>query len=160
LPWREHARQWRLKDINLSVHQGEVLGIAGLMGAGRTELLECLFGASAELPEGRIELEGQLVEFTHPGQALEHGIGLVTEDRKRYGLFNDMCVREHVTLSSVSDTASLGFVLPASERRAADESIAALRIKTAGREAPITSLSGGNQQKCIIARALRTKPKL
>lgn len=160
LPWRGHARQWRLKDVDLSVRQGEVLGIAGLMGAGRTELLECLFGASAEPAQGRIELDGQVVQFEHPEQALQAGVGLVTEDRKRYGIFTEMTVREHITLSSLSEVASSGFVKPQAERQAADDSIAALRVKTAGREAAITSLSGGNQQKCIIARALRTRPKL
>ncbi len=160
LPWRGHVRQWRLKDVSLRVRRGEVLGIAGLMGAGRTELLECLFGASPEPPLGRIELEGQLVHFAHPEQALQAGIGLVTEDRKRYGIFTEMTVREHITLSSLSEVAANGFVNPAAERRAADDSISSLRVKTAGREAAITSLSGGNQQKCIIARALRTRPKL
>jgi ribose transport system ATP-binding protein len=160
LPWPGHVRQWRLKDVSLSVRRGEVLGIAGLMGAGRTELLECLFGASTEPPQGRIELEGRLVQFDHPNQALHAGVGLVTEDRKRFGIFTEMTVREHITLSSLSEVAAAGFVKGFSERQAADESIASLRVKTAGREAAITSLSGGNQQKCIIARALRTRPKL
>ena len=160
LPWRGHVRQWRLKDINLSVRKGEVLGIAGLMGAGRTELLECLFGASSESPEGRIELAGQPVRFTHPKQALDAGIGLVTEDRKRFGIFHDMSVREHITLSSLPEVVRNGFVSYSAECHAADDSISALKVKTAGREASITSLSGGNQQKCIIARALRTRPKL
>ena len=160
LPWRGHVRQWRLKDVNLTVRRGEVLGIAGLMGAGRTELLECLFGASSEPPLGRIELEGRLVQFANPNQALRAGIGLVTEDRKRYGIFTEMTVRDHITLSSLSEVASAGFVSAGAENRAADESIESLRVKTAGREAAITSLSGGNQQKCIIARALRTRPKL
>ena len=160
LPWRDHARQWRLKDISFDVRRGEVIGFAGLMGAGRTELLECLYGASAEPPLGRIELEGTAVEFAHPEQALRAGIALVTEDRKRYGLFAPMNVREHITLSSLHEVASSGFLNASAERDAADESIAALRVKTDGQSAAISSLSGGNQQKCIIARALRTKPKL
>ena len=160
LPWPGHVRQWRLNDVNLTVRRGEVLGIAGLMGAGRTELLECLFGASSQAPSGRIELDGKVVQFAHPNQALRAGIGLVTEDRKRYGIFTEMTVREHITLSSLDEVASAGFVMAGAERRAADESITTLRVKTAGREAAITSLSGGNQQKCIIARALRTQPKL
>lgn len=160
LPWPGHVRQWRLNDINLSVRRGEVLGIAGLMGAGRTELLECLYGASSHSPSGRIELDGREVQFRHPDQALRAGIGLVTEDRKQYGIFTEMTVREHITLSSLNEIASGGFISSVGERHAADESIASLRVKTAGREAAITSLSGGNQQKCIIARALRTQPKL
>lgn len=160
LPWPGHVRQWRLKDVCFSVRKGEVLGIGGLMGAGRTELLECLSGASSEPPLGQIELEGRAVQFSHPQEALQSGIALVTEDRKRYGIFTEMSVREHITLSSLAEVASAGFVSANGERRASDESISALRVKTAGREAAITSLSGGNQQKCIIARALRTKPKL
>ena len=160
LPWRDHARQWRLKDISFDVRRGEVIGFAGLMGAGRTELLECLYGASTEPPLGRIELAGTAVEFAHPEQALRAGIALVTEDRKRYGLFAPMNVREHITLSSLHQVATSGFLNATAERDAADESIAALRVKTDGQSAAISSLSGGNQQKCIIARALRTKPKL
>lgn len=160
LPWRGHARQWRLKDINLSVRKGEVVGIAGLMGAGRTELLECLYGASPEVPLGLIELNGCPVQFSHPEQALKAGIALVTEDRKRYGLFTTMNIREHITLSSLADVSTSGFIDAVAESGAATESIQALRVKTAGQGAAITSLSGGNQQKCIIARALRTKPKL
>jgi ABC-type sugar transport system ATPase subunit len=160
LPWRGHVRQWRLKDIQFSVRQGEVVGIAGLMGAGRTELLECLYGASPEPPSGRIELNGHPVQFTHPEQALRAGIALVSEDRKRFGLFPTMNVREHITLSSLADTATAGIINATSEAAAAAEAIQALRVKTAGPSAAITSLSGGNQQKCVIARALRTNPKL
>jgi ribose transport system ATP-binding protein len=160
LPWRGHVREWRLRNINLSVRKGEVVGIAGLMGAGRTELLECFYGASPEAPLGKIELEGTGVAFSHPEEALRAGVALVTEDRKRFGLFTTMDVREHITLSSLNDYASAGFISNGSEAAAATESIRALRVKTAGQSAAITSLSGGNQQKCIIARALRTKPKL
>ncbi len=160
LPWRGHVRQWRLKDIQFSVRKGEVVGIAGLMGAGRTELLECLYGASPEPPLGRIELNGVPVLFSHPEQALRAGIALVSEDRKRYGLFTTMNVREHITLSSLRETATAGFISAAAESAAADEAIRALRVKAAGPSAAITSLSGGNQQKCVIARALRTNPKL
>src|SRR3954462_3795486 len=94
LPWPGHARGWRLKDVSFELRRGEVLGIAGLMGAGRTELLECLFGASAEPPQGRIELLGRSVAFRHPREARAAGIGLVTEDRKRLGLFAAMNVGE------------------------------------------------------------------
>lgn len=160
LPWRDHARQWRLKDIHFSVRKGEVVGVAGLMGAGRTELLECLYGASPEPPQGRIELNGQPIHFSHPAQALRAGIALVTEDRKRYGVFTTMNVREHITLSSLADNSTAGFISAASESDSAAEAMQALRVKAAGQSAPINSLSGGNQQKCIIARALRTNPKL
>ena len=83
LPWSGHARQWRLRDISFQLHQGEVVGIAGLMGAGRTELLECLFGCSPEVPEGEILLRGKQVLFQHPSEAKAAGMALVTEDRNR-----------------------------------------------------------------------------
>lgn len=160
LPWRGHVRQWRLKEINFSVRKGEVVGIAGLMGAGRTELLECLYGASPEPPVGRIELDGATVQFDHPEQALNAGIAMVTEDRKRFGLFTTMNVREHITLSSLKRLSKFGFISNSSEALAADDAMRSMRVKAAGPGAAITSLSGGNQQKCIIARALRTNPKL
>lgn len=160
LPWRGHARQWRLQNISLSVRRGEVLGIGGLMGAGRTELLECLYGSSPEPPQGRLLLEGREMRLRHPADALKAGIAMVTEDRKRYGVIGPMNVRQHITLSSLQAAVRAGFVSAAAEARQADDSIARLRIKTDGREAPISSLSGGNQQKCLIARALRTQPRL
>jgi ABC-type sugar transport system ATPase subunit len=160
LPWPGHARRWRLDRIDLCVREGEVLGIAGLMGAGRTELLESLYGSSPEPPQGRMLLRGREVCFEHPSQALRAGVALVTEDRKRYGLVPSMNVREHITLSNLRAAVSAAFIRARTERALADDSIAQLRIKTAGREAAISSLSGGNQQKCLIARALRTHPKL
>ncbi|MDX1970251.1 MAG: sugar ABC transporter ATP-binding protein, partial [Planctomycetaceae bacterium] len=99
LPWPGHARQWRLDNIDLQVRRGEVLGVAGLMGAGRTELLECLYGSSSETPTGRLLLHGREVAFAHPAEALDAGIALVTEDRKRYGIVPPMNVRQHITLS-------------------------------------------------------------
>jgi len=160
LPWPGHVRQWRLEGIDLTVRSGEVVGIAGLMGAGRTELLECLYGSSPETPQGVITLRGRQVQFAHPSEALAAGIAMVTEDRKRYGLVPPMNVREHITLSNLRAAVSSGFVVAKRERELADESIGQLRIKTATRESAISSLSGGNQQKCLIARALRTHPAL
>ncbi len=160
LPWTGHARAWRLRDINFALRRGEVLGVAGLMGAGRTELLECLFGTSPEKPTGRILLEGCEVSFASPADAKRAGIALVTEDRKRLGLFPQMNVRENITICSLQESATAGVVAGRSERRAAHDSIGLLGIKTPGSEAQITGLSGGNQQKAIIARWLRTRPKV
>ncbi|HUG91503.1 MAG TPA: sugar ABC transporter ATP-binding protein, partial [Planctomycetaceae bacterium] len=101
LPWPGHARQWRLRNIGFSLRRGEVLGIAGLMGAGRTELLECLFGTSAERPAGTIRLGGREVSFRHPSEAMQAGVALVTEDRKRLGLFAHMAVRDNITLCTL-----------------------------------------------------------
>jgi ABC-type sugar transport system ATPase subunit len=160
LPWPGHARGWRLKDVSFELRQGEVLGIAGLMGAGRTELLECLFGAAPELPQGRIELLGQTVQFRHPRQACEAGIALVTEDRKRLGLFAAMNVGENISICTLDQTGSAGFISRGREWQMAARTAERLAVKTAGLTAAITSLSGGNQQKCIIGRWLQTNPRV
>ena len=140
--------------------RGEVLGVAGLMGAGRTELLECLFGTSPEPPTGRILLEGREVRFASPADAKQAGVALVTEDRKRLGLFPQLNVRENVTICTLEEIAAGGLIGRTAERRAARESIDLLSIKTPGARRSITGLSGGNQQKAIIARWLRTQPKV
>ncbi|MBX3442527.1 MAG: sugar ABC transporter ATP-binding protein [Planctomyces sp.] len=160
LPWPGHARRWRLEDVSFELRRGEVLGIAGLMGAGRTELLECLFGSASAPVQGTIRLDGREVRFRHPSQAKAAGVAMVTEDRKRYGLFTQMTVRENITICTLPDSSTAGVVSGRRERSAATDSIARLGVKTSGPEAAITSLSGGNQQKCIIARWLRTQPRV
>jgi ABC-type sugar transport system ATPase subunit len=160
LPWTGHARGWRLRGINFQLRRGEVLGIAGLMGAGRTELLECLFGASPEPPVGQILLDGREVRFTHPAEATEAGIGLVTEDRKRLGLFPEMTVGENITICCLHEASRAGVVGRRFERRLAREAVQKFAVKTSGIDSVITSLSGGNQQKAIIGRWLLTRPKV
>jgi ABC-type sugar transport system ATPase subunit len=160
LPWPGHARAWRLENVSLELRRGEILGIAGLMGAGRTELLECLFGASPERPQGLIELDGRSVAFRHPAEAVRAGLALVTEDRKRLGLFADLTVGENITMCRLSQALRGGLLSRSRERALAERSVARLGVKTAGTAAAITSLSGGNQQKSIIARWLLTDPKV
>jgi ABC-type sugar transport system ATPase subunit len=142
------------------LRRGEILGIAGLMGAGRTELLECLFGASHERPSGRMLLEGREVSFEHPSDARRAGVALVTEDRKRLGLFAHMSVGANITLCTLAQAAPYGLLSRRLEDTRAVETVAQLGVKTAGVHAPITSLSGGNQQKAIIGRWLLTEPKV
>ena len=160
LPWPGHARGWRLKNVSFSLRRGEIVGIAGLMGAGRTELLECLFGASPELPTGKILLDGQSVLFRHPAEAHDAGVALVTEDRKRLGLFAQMNVCQNVSLCTLGEVATGGVVSTHRERAMVTESVSQLGVKTSGIDAGITTLSGGNQQKTIIGRWLLTKPKV
>ncbi len=160
LPWPGHARGWRLKEINFTLRRGEILGFAGLMGAGRTELLECLFGSAQAVPSGEVLLDGRPALFRHPAEACQAGIALVTEDRKRLGLFPQMDVGENVTICTLRDAATAGLVSRGREHQMAARSVAELSVKTAGLESAITSLSGGNQQKCIIGRWLLTRPKV
>jgi ABC-type sugar transport system ATPase subunit len=160
LAWPGHARRWRLEEVSFSVRRGEIVGIAGLMGAGRTELLECLFGASQVPPTGRILLEDKVVKFRHPAEAREAGLALVTEDRKRLGLFADLTVGQNITICELIRALHYGLIHPRREAEIAGEMVDRLGVKTAGLDAAITSLSGGNQQKAIIARWLLAKPKV
>jgi ribose transport system ATP-binding protein len=149
-----------LRAISFGLHPGEILGVAGLLGAGRTELLEAIYGASRSAPDGTILLEGRSVRFGHPREAIAAGVAMVTEDRKTLGLFDQMSVSENITIGHLGELANAGFVGRRSEAEAVRTSIAKLGIKTSGGTAAITSLSGGNQQKCIIARWLLVSPKV
>jgi ABC-type sugar transport system ATPase subunit len=149
-----------LADLTFQVHAGEVLGVAGLLGAGRTELLEALFGASPLPATGTITLDGRPLRFRNPGEAIAAGVALVTEDRKALGLFSAMTVAENITIRRLGALTRGGLIDGRAEARAVAESIAQLAIRTTGGSAAITSLSGGNQQKCIIARWLLIAPKL
>ncbi len=160
LAWPGHSRGWRLQNVNLKLHRGEILGIAGLMGAGRTELLECIFGASDVPPQGEILIDGKSIRFKHPAQAMQAGIAMVTEDRKRLGLFAHMTVRENITVCALDDVSSAGVISHSRETAAAMSQIESMSVRTDGPEAMITTLSGGNQQKCIIGRCMLTNPKV
>ena len=150
-----------LTGLSFQVAAGEVLGVAGLLGAGRTELLESLFGASPAPPRGRILLGGEGVRFRSPNDAIRAGVALVTEDRKSLGLFSEMSVRENISLVRLGAMSRAGgLVRRGVENAAVQEEIARLAIKTNGPSAPVTSLSGGNQQKCILGRWLLTRPRL
>ncbi len=158
LPWPGHARRWRLQDISFQLYRGEILGIAGLMGAGRTELLECLFGAAREPFQGQILLRGRPVRFRHPLEARRAGVAMVTEDRKRLGLFSQMNVRENVSIAHLSRVALCGLVRRRREEQTVQSMVERLGVRTPALATAITALSGGNQQKCLIGRWLLTAP--
>ena len=160
LPSPPHEGRPSLAGITFDLHRGEVLGVAGLMGAGRTELLEALFGAAPGVPTGTITLAGAPARFRAPGEAIAAGLAMVTEDRKNLGLFDRMTVAENITIGHLGALARRGLVDRRAERRAVAGSMDRLAIKAAGGGAPVMSLSGGNQQKCIIARWLLTGPKV
>jgi ribose transport system ATP-binding protein len=148
-----------LKDVSLALHGGEILGIAGLIGAGRTALAETLFGIRHNT-EGRVLLAGENVRIRSPKQAIKQGMGFVPEDRKLQGLFLNMAVRENVTMSSMDLVTNLGFVNFKKAKSIADEYVKKLDIRTPSVTQNVRNLSGGNQQKVIIARWLTLKPRV
>lgn len=148
-----------LNDVSFSLKKGEVLGIYGLLGAGRTEIFECLMGLRPE-HEGTIKLEGREVIPKRIDQQIERGFALVPEDRQREGLVQTMDIGRNISLSILNRIKKWGFICLPREKRAVDSQIKNLQIKVADRKLPILSLSGGNQQKVVIGKGLLTKPKI
>lgn len=146
-------------DVSLHVRAGEVLGLYGLMGAGRTEFLECIMAQHPE-SKGVFFVENKELTTNSVAGRIEKGIALVPEDRKRDGLVQIMSIRENLTLSSVGRLARNFHLAPIAEAKKALEFITRLTIKVASQENPVSSLSGGNQQKVVIGKALMTEPKL
>ncbi len=155
----EHLYGGMLDDVNLTLHKGEILGLAGLVGAGRTELAQIVFGADQKR-RGSIRLEGKEIAPRSPREAIDIGIGLLTEDRNKFGLIMQMNVRENITLSNLREVVKWPFVSRASESKAATGFTESLRIKTPGIEQEVAHLSGGNRQKVVLARWLFTKSRL
>jgi ribose transport system ATP-binding protein len=149
-----------VKDVGFSVKRGEVLGLFGLMGAGRTELLETIFGLHPGTSSGHMFLEGRELGISSPADAIDAGIALVPEDRKKQGLVMDMSVGASVSLARIRLVERFGFLSHRLERALTDEYVRRLQIKTTSVQQPVKNLSGGNQQKVVIARWLATKPKV
>ena len=147
----------RLKELDLTLHEGEIVGLGGLLGAGRTEAARALFGVD-DLVSGTITLGGATVRFSGPGDALRAGLGFLAEDRKAEGIVPEMSVRENLTLALLPKLTSGGRIGFAREREIVERFIRALGIKTANMDQPISELSGGNQQKVLLARWLATEP--
>ncbi len=156
----ERAGDFLLQDVNAVVHRGEVLGIFGLMGAGRTELLETIFGLHVKHSAGNVFIEGKEVWITSPSDAIAAGLALAPEDRKKEGLILEMSVAENVTLASLWRVLLLGLINESAELRRAEEAVQQFRIKTPSVQQRIRNLSGGNQQKVILAKWLATNPKV
>ena len=145
------------RPFDFSIRRGEVNGFTGLLGSGRSESVRAIFGADA-VTGGKVRVKGKDVRINNPHDAMKNGIGYLPEDRKRDGIIADLSVRENINLAL---QVMRGFFHPMSKaqmRKFADEYIEALQIKTASQDTPIRSLSGGNQQKVILARWLLTHP--
>jgi len=145
------------RPFDFKIHRGEVNGFTGLLGSGRSESVRAIFGAD-RVTGGKVRVKGRDVKITNPREAMKNGIGYLPEDRKRDGIIADLSVRENIILAM---QVMKGFFHPMSKaqmRQFADEYIKALQIKTASQDTPIKSLSGGNQQKVILARWLLTHP--
>lgn len=156
----DNPRRKKVDDVSFQVRRGEILGIAGIVGAGRTELVTAIFGAYPGRHEGEVWLEGQRVDTADPLKAIRAGFALVPEDRKHHGIVRDLSVGENITLSVLQRYAHLSRIDDGEEASAIGGQIARLALKTASPALPITALSGGNQQKAVLARMLLTGPKV
>ena len=149
----------RLQPLNLEIRPGEVVGLAGLLGAGRTELARLLFGLEPA-DRGTLSIDGRTVRFADPADAIANGLALCPEERKTDGIVGELSVRENIVLALQARRGVRRFLPRAEQERLAARFIAALGIKAASAETPIALLSGGNQQKAVIARWLATEPRL
>ena len=150
----------RVKPASFQLHQGEVLGIAGLVGSGRTELARLIYGADPKAA-GEVLLDGQPVSITRPKEALDRGLAYLTEDRKRLGLFLDMSCGENINVGVIDrDARGYGVLNLATAKRRAEEAFKALRVRAASPLVTVGSLSGGNQQKVLLSRWLEIGPKV
>jgi ribose transport system ATP-binding protein len=143
-----------LKDINFTLKKGEILGLAGLMGAGRTEVMRAIFGADAK-DSGKIFVNGKRVHIRSPRDAVKHGIGYLSEDRKRYGLALKLSVKDNVVLSNLKKFSNaIGFVSKKKVEIEGDEKVKLLQVRTPSLNQKVKNLSGGNQQKVVVCKWL------
>jgi ABC-type sugar transport system ATPase subunit len=149
----------RFYDVSFSVRAGEVLGLAGLVGAGRSEIAGALFGL-VRTTAGTVRVGGAAVRLRSPAQAMALGLGLVPEDRKHQGLVLSMCARENVTLPVLGSLSRFTFIGRARERQVASEYCARLGVRAPSLEVSAAGLSGGNQQKLVLARWLAARSRI
>ena len=153
-----NQRRDLLKDLSFNLYPGEVLGIFGLMGAGRTELLETIFGIHQNTKTGSISINQKSVDFKSPAAAMKAGIALVPEDRKKDGLVLGLDVKANISITTLADLQKMGLLSNEKERRLAKKYIDQLKIKTPTADQLVQNLSGGNQQKIVLAKCLATSP--
>ena len=149
----EHLNSWQVKDVSFKLKKGEILGFSGLMGAGRTETMRLLCGADP-MDSGVIKLNGKEVKIKSPKDAVDLGIGYLSEDRKRYGLCLNLSITDNTIMSSISKLFKGPFVNEVQADKASEEYIEKIRTKTPSTKTKVGSLSGGNQQKVVISKWL------
>ncbi|WP_394235215.1 sugar ABC transporter ATP-binding protein [Niallia oryzisoli] len=153
------TKNGQFKGVSFSVREGEIVGVSGLMGAGRTEIMRAIFGLDA-MDEGEIWLNGEKVSIKSPEQAVKSGIGFITEDRKDEGLILDFSIRDNMVLPTLSSFAPKGIINEKSEADFVNLLIKRLTVKTESPDIAVGKLSGGNQQKVVIAKWVGIGPKL
>ncbi|HEV8140635.1 MAG TPA: ATP-binding cassette domain-containing protein, partial [Pyrinomonadaceae bacterium] len=147
-------------QVGFAVRKGEVLGIAGLMGSGRTELLMAIFGAHAGRKSAEVLIDGRQAQINAPSDAIKHGVGFVTEDRKRYGLILDQTILRNMTLAGLRKLSGRFITNENAEAAAGERAATDLRIKAPSVFTIAGTLSGGNQQKVVLAKWLLTNPRV
>jgi ribose transport system ATP-binding protein len=150
----------RIEGVSFDVAQGEIFGLAGLLGAGKTEVLQSIFGAYGSRASGHVEIDGRSAAIRRPADAIRRGVALITEDRKGSGLVAEMSVRDNITLASLRALAHFGVLQRRREREMALARIGELAIRTWGPAQLVRTLSGGNQQKVVLGKWLSTDPKV
>ena len=153
------SRTGAFRDVSFTLHTGEIVGLTGLVGAGRTEVARAIFGAD-RITAGKIYLDGKEIHVTSPQDAIRQGIGLLTEDRKQQGLVLGMTVRANTTLANLKALVKGPFINRREERAVAEKYVQELHIKTPGIEQTAQNLSGGNQQKVVLAKWLYTQSRV
>lgn len=153
------SRAGAFQDISFELHRGEILGMAGLVGAGRTDVSQALFGI-APADAGTIEIAGQTVQITNPRQAMQYGLALVPEDRQHHGLVLPMDITDNVTLPRLARFTRRGWLTRGSARVAAQQAAGQMEVKAASVWQQVRELSGGNQQKVVLAKWLSTNPRI
>jgi D-xylose transport system ATP-binding protein len=158
--WSSASNRKVVDDVSFEVRKGEIFGIAGLMGAGRTELVMSLFGAFGSQVGGSIEIEGKRVHIKNTEHAIKLGLALVSEDRKKFGLVLNMDIQQNIGIPSLKAISNWGVIEHNKEIKSANEYMDSLRIKANSIETVVGTLSGGNQQKVVLGKWLMTEPKI
>lgn len=156
----DNPERKRVDDISFKLRKGEVLGIAGLVGAGRTELVSAIFGAYPGPSEAEVYLNGVKLDTSTPVKAIRNGLAMVPEDRKHHGIVPDLGVGHNMTLTVLKDFARATRIDQEAELATIRQEIKSVKLKTSSPFLPITGLSGGNQQKAVLSKMLLTKPKI